>query len=307
VSFKNAQQERALITRRDAKRPYGAKVTFQILHSASIGDLENVSVLLDSGAIAMIQPARSNSWEGGKKCQIILDGFPTATAAETEGLRLAQAMLLLAISLNFGLRLVYHARVPAIVYERFRPDGISVWGEGVAGWPASIVLEELVAAYSSNVLDRTLILSMELYCAALLEMNERARFVTVVSALEPLAQQESLGGCVSAFVDTTLTNLEAAVNIDPNLRVSLRCRVAQLRRESVRQALFRLSVSWFPSRADVRQQIDRAYALRSELLHNGTLADPDTDLASETNKIVNVLRSIYERVSGRSFRAPTGV
>lgn len=282
-------------------------MTFQVLQSCSIGELDNVSVLLDSGAIATIQPARSNSWEGGRKFQVILDGFPTATVAETEGLRLAQALLLLAISLNFGLRLVYHAHEPALVYERFRAEGMSTWAEGVTGWPAQVVLDELVAASRSDLLDRALILSMELYCVALLEMNERARFVTVVSALEPLAKQQGLGGGVSVFVDTTLANLEGAVDIDKNLRTSLRGRVEQLRRESVRQALFRLSGSWFPSRTDVRQQIDRAYALRSELLHDGKLADPDVDLASETNKIINVLRSIYERASGRAFRATAGV
>ena len=175
MSRNNVNQERALITKHGGKRPYGAKVTFQVIHSASIGDLESATVLLDSGAIATIQPARSASWEGGRKFQVSLNGFPTATSAETEGLRLAQALLLLAISLNFGLRLVYHARVPAVVYERFRSEGTSVWGEGVTGWSASVVLDELTTAYRADLLDTTLTLSMELYCAALLEMNDRAR------------------------------------------------------------------------------------------------------------------------------------
>jgi hypothetical protein len=61
VSRNNVNQERSLITKHGDKRPYGAKVTFQVIHSASIGDLENVTVLLDSGAIATIQPAGSAS------------------------------------------------------------------------------------------------------------------------------------------------------------------------------------------------------------------------------------------------------
>ena len=303
----NTFSERTLITTQNGKRPYGAKLTFQVTHALSIGNLENVSIFLESGAVAVIQPARTASWEGGKKFQVVLDGFPTATIAEAEGLRLAQSMLLLAASLNFGLRLVYHGRLPATVYERFRSDGMSFSGEGVSGWSAPVVLEELIAAYRLDLMNPTLMLSLELYCSALLETNERARFVTVVSALEPLAKQEVLGTGVAAFVESTVTNLNATSDIEPSLRASLRGRLEQLRRESVRQALLRLSNSWFPERTDLRKQIDRAYGLRSELLHNGTLTDPDVDLNEETNRVANILRAIYAQASGLSFRVPTGV
>lgn len=302
-----ALHERNLVTTRDGRRPYGAKLVFQVSHAASIGNIEEVSVLLESGAIAAIQPARSASWEGGRKFQVTLDGFLTATTAETEGLRLAQSILLMATSLNFGLRLIYHGHLPAMVYERFRSTGPSAWGEGVDGWSPQIVLEEFIAAYQVGLFDPTIVLSMELYCAALLEPNERARFVTAVSALEPLAKQESLGDGVNAFVDSTLGSLSAAPNVDPTLLTSLRGRVEQLRRESVRQALLRCADSWFPGRTDLRRQIDRAYGLRSELLHNGTLTDPDCDLGGETDNIAKILRSIYARASGRALRVPVGV
>lgn len=303
----NAFRERALITANGGKRPYGAQLTFQVRQIASIGDLENVSVLLESGAVAALQPAKSASWEGGRKFQITLDGFPTATEAEAEGQRLAQSLLLLATSLNFGLRLVYQGRLPATVYERFQSKGPSVWGELTAGFSASIFLEELISAYQVTLLDPTLTLSMELYCAALLEMNERARFVTVVSALEPLAKQENLGGGVAAFVESMISHLDATADIEPRLRASLRGRVKQLRSESVRQALFRLADSWFPGRVELREHIDQAYGLRSELLHNGTLSDPDCDLNAETNRIASILRAIYEQASSCKFRVATGV
>lgn len=301
---KPPNQERALITRQDPKRPYGAKITFQLLHSATIGELENVTLLLESGAIATIQPARSSSWEGGKRFQAALVGFPTATTAEYEGVRFAQALLLSAISLNFGLRLNYFAQVPAVVFERFRSEGATMGGEAVAGWSQSVVLAELVGAYTHPVKDRTLILSMELYCAAFLEPNERARFVTIVSALEPLAKQESLGAGVSDFVDGAVAALAKAEGIQVGIHDSLRGRLNQLRLESVRQALLRLSNAWFPKRLDVRQRIERAYALRSELLHEGTLLDPDIDVSTETAYISNILRAIYEQAFGRAFRVP---
>jgi hypothetical protein len=300
-------RERALVTLQGGKRPYGARLTFQVNHTASIGELENVSVLLASGAVALLEPARSASWEGGRKFRLTLDGFATATAAELHGLRLAQALLLLATSFNIGLRLVYHGRLPATVYERFRSDGALMWGEGVIGWSASAFLEEFVTAYQIEPLDPTVTLSMELFCSALLEYNERARFVAVVSALEPLAKQEDLGESVGAYVDEMVRALGDAPGIEAGFRASMRGRIEQLRRESVRQALFRLSESWFPGRADLRHQIDRAYGLRSELLHNGTLSDPDCDLTSEAGKVTRILRAIYAYASGRTFRAPAGV
>jgi hypothetical protein len=273
------------------------------LHSHSIGKLENVTVLLGSGVIATLQPARSTSWEGGRKFLVTLEGFPTATVAETEGLRFAQALLLSAISLNFGLRLLYHGHEPALVYERFRSEGPTAWGEGTVGWAASTVLTELADTFRCNLLDRRLILSMELYCAALLESNERTRFVTAVSALEPLAQQQSLGSAVSAYVDEALAILNRTTDIDERVRTSLCGRINQLRQESVRQAIFRLADLWFPGCTEVRERIDRAYSLRSELLHEGAFADPDIDLAYEMNRLATVLRALYERASGRPLRA----
>jgi hypothetical protein len=300
-------KERRLITSRDPKRPYGAKVTFQLLYSASIGDLDNVTLFLESGSVATIAPARSFSWEGGKRLQVTLEGFPTATKAENEGIRLAQALLLCAISLDFGLRLVYHSQEPAVVFERFRPEGSSGFGEGMSGRSQQVALAELIGACNAPLLDRSLILSMELYCAARLEASERARFITVVSALEPLAKQESLGPAVSSFVDSSLAILEEATGIENALVASLRGRLAELRKESVGQALRRLCLSWFPQRDDILKRIRHAYSIRSELVHEGKLLDPDVDLAIETTEISKILRSIYEQASGRSFRIPPGV
>lgn len=233
-----------------------------------------------------------------------LSGFDTPATAQTEGMRLAQTLLLVAISLDFGLKLMYHGRLPLVVYQRFKSDGDSMWAEGVAGRQASTVLDEFLSAYSLPPMDSRLTLSMELYCAALLEMNEHARFVSAVSALEPLVEQENLGGDVASFVEAMLTNFENVGNIDASLRASLRGRIRQLRFESIRQALFRLSNTWFPGRADLRDQIDDAYGLRSELLHKGALSDPDTDLTLMTSNVMRILRMIFKKKSGHSFHVP---
>lgn len=60
--------ERQLIAARDHRRKYGARLTFQIRRSAHIGDLENVSLLLPDGSLAIIQPDDGFDFEveGGK-------------------------------------------------------------------------------------------------------------------------------------------------------------------------------------------------------------------------------------------------
>jgi hypothetical protein len=88
--------------------------------------------------------------------------------------------------------------------------------------------------------DQKLLLSMELFCAAGLEPSQRAVFLGLVSALEPLAQTANLGRDVSSFVDECLCALEADPAIPQETKNSLKGRLGQLRGESIRQALLRL-------------------------------------------------------------------
>ena len=143
-------------------------------------------------------------------------------------------------------------------------------------------------------------LSMELYCAAVLEGNARARFVGVVSALEPLAIQDSLGDRVADFVDESIGRL-ATVDVADDVRQSLAGRVRELKRESVRQALRRLCGQWFPGRRSAWDAIDRAYRLRSQLVHDGVLADADIDLGVVTEKVGAIIRAIYEQSARHPF------
>lgn len=295
--------ERKLILARDHRRKYGSRLTFQVQTSACIGYLENVTLLLDDGSLAIIRPDEICAWEGGKRYVIDIEGFPTASQAEAAGLKFAQALLLCAVSLDFGLRLSYISHEPASVFDRTVNSGIGVWGEASTAWAQDIVLTELTKSLKKPVKDRRLLLSMELFAAASLESNDRARFVMAVSALEPLAEQKQLGANVSVAVDKLCDHLDADASIQSELRDSLRGRLLQLKRESIRQALKRLSGRWFPAEPLAWEHIDRAYGLRSELLHEGRPADLDILLTEETRRISNYLRRIYEHEYCYALRA----
>lgn len=268
---------------------------FQVQRPEFIGGLENVTLLFDDGTLATIKPGRTLEWEGGKRYQIEVNAFPTANEAEDAGMRTAQALLLTAISLNFGLRLNYRSHEPPTVFDRTVSTGLECWGEGFGSWPQDVVLNELNKALAVPLRDRRLLLSMELFVAAALESNDRAKFVMAVSALEPLAAQESLGPEVATVVDDLIARLAATTTIASDLRHSLEGRLRQLKRESVRQALKRLCEQWLPGEANAWAQLDRAYALRSEMLHEGRPQDLDILLSEETTQASNLLRRIYQQ------------
>lgn len=303
MPLKSPPEERKLILARDQRRKYGARLVFQVQRAEYIGGLENVTLLFDDGTLATIEPGRTLEWEGGRRYQIEVNAFPTASEAEDAGMRTAQALLLTAVSLNFGLRLNYHSHEPPTVFDRTVSTGSGFWAEGFASWPQEVVLNELAKALAVPLHDRRLLLSMELFVAAALESNDRARFVMAVSALEPLAVQECLGPDVAVVVDDLIARLAAASTIAPELRHSLEGRLRQLKRESVRQALKRLCAQWLPGEAAAWVQLDRTYALRSELLHEGRPQDLDILLSEETTQVSNLLRRIYQQAYGYTLRA----
>lgn len=304
---KSPIEERQLILARDQRRKYGARLVFQVQRSEHIGGLENVTLLFDDGTLATIEPGRTLQWEGEMRYQIEINAFPTANEAEVAGMRTTQALLLTAVSLNFGLRLNYHGHEPPTIFDRTASTGLSSWSEGFTSWPQDTVLNELVKALAVPLHDRRLLLSLELFVAAALESNCRARFVMTVSALEPLAEQKSLGAEVTAVIDDFVNRLASTSNIAPDMRNSLEERMRQLKKESVRQALKRLCAQWLPGETGSWAQLDRAYALRSKLLHEGRPQDLDILLSEETIKVSNLLRRIYQRAYSYTLHAPVTV
>jgi hypothetical protein len=304
ANARSPADERTVVFGRPDKRRYGARLEFQVLHIGFLGDMETATVLLDTGAVVTLAPVRQPSWEGGRRFELRLEGFSTATAAEAQGRRLGQAMLWTAISLNYGLRLNYRTQEPAAVFDRTTSVGNSMYAEGTVAWDPQIVLEQFTTGFTVPQVDARMLLSMEIFCSSSLEASDRAAFLTAVSALEPLAEEQSLGSAVDTFAEECLASLRAAHSIDQQHRASLEGRINQLRRESIRQALRRVVAAKLPDYPAASALVDAAYALRSELIHDGRLADYDVDLASETQKISGILRLFYARTMGLTPHAP---
>lgn len=297
-------EERRLILRRDERRKYGARLSFQVLMPSYFGNLENATLLLPDGTLALVEARLKSPSEVGARYELALSGYPTAAEAEEAGLRLSQTLLLLAISLNFGLRLDYRSHRPPTVFDRTVSLSMAMTAEGHAFYQQDMVLNEFFRALDVPLHDERLLLSMELFVASALESNDRARFIMAVSALEPLADQKPLGESVALTVDRLATDLSGDPTIDPELRQSLLGRLLQLKEESVRQALRRVCTQWFSDDPLVWRTVDEAYALRSQLLHQGRLSDLDVLLHEETARISNVLRRVYQHAFAFPLRAP---
>lgn len=302
VKKKTSKDERAVILGQPQKRPYGVKVRIHLQTAASIGNVENVCVSLNTGAFLSITPTRTAPWEGGKKYVVTLEGFPTAASAEASGRRLVQALLWMAVSVDTPLRLEYLSYEPASVFERNQSPGFTCEAFGEVGFAPNVVLGELQEAYAFlKEPDEKLLLSMEIFCAARLESSQRAVFLALVSALEPLAQEAPLGEAVNQFVAECVNLLKATANIPPDLRASLEGRLKQLRQESIRQALKRLAREALPDQPEVAEAVDEAYALRSQLIHSGVPSDLDIDLERESRYVSAIIRDIYAKLLNRSL------
>lgn len=298
---KSPHKERAIILRQPDKRPYGVKVRFHVQTAGDLGYAEEVSVPLATGAFLSISPARAAPWEGGKNYLVTLEGFATATAAEMAGRRLVQALLWASISADFSLRLEYLSYEPFAVFERNRSEGLICEGYGEVGRNAEVVLGELGSAYEVfPEPDPNILLSMEIFCSAQLEGSQRAVFLALVSALEPLAQETSLGTEVEAFVDTCITKIRDENSIPTQIKCSLQGRLRDLKHESIRQAIKRIVSKTLPDDPEAWKIIDGSYNLRSQIIHGGRPNDLDIDLYEEGQRVAGVIRKIYAGLLNRT-------
>lgn len=299
---KSPQDERAIILGQPHKRPYGIRVRIHLQTSGALGFVEEVSVPLATGAFLSIAPRRGAPWEGGKKFVVTLVGFPTAAAAEASGRRLVQALLWMAVSTGAPLRFEYLSYEPASVFDRTVSSGDTMEAYGDSGFSPTIVFGELQDAFGSLPdPDEKLLLSMEIFSAARLETSQRAVFLAIVSSLEPLAREAELGPEVQTFITQCQELLKTYESIPQPVRTSLEGRLLQLKSESIRQALRRLVRTVLPEMPDAETLIDEAYALRSQLIHNGVPRDLDIDLGREAEAISNVLRKIYSKLLQRKL------
>jgi hypothetical protein len=297
------------------RRPYAACVDFLLGEDVEFSLEYPVTLLVTPTAIIQLKLAPEQpvgALQHFKKYRVEIEGFAKASEAETAGLRLATVLLWAAVSKRFTMRLDYHTPLPCVVYDRTASrGGITCSATARSYWPLTPhTFSGLLSAdilESSSAVDNQLLLSMELFAAARLEISDRARFISLVSSLEPLASQrtypDSLKNIVERFQqEVAIYEIPEVPESDAaRLKTSITARLSELQRESIRQAILRNVRELLPDNKNALRIIDEAYALRSRILHEGG-SDPYLD--QKISEIEDTIRLMFAARIGKELIVP---
>jgi hypothetical protein len=307
---KNMNKEKCMIVESINRRPYGAKLSVALDDSTRMKLEGEVCLLTDTEYIIKIRPTQSRPGGetddnfGFQSWDILVEGFATAEKAEGKGLEITFGILWGAISERYSVRLQYQTPLPCAVYDRTRRGS----GFSFTGTATSILGKSLAsitnaikeALLSPNRGSKKLLLAMELFASARLELTERARFVSLVSSLEPLAEQQNYGDQVFGILNRFKDQVKE-LRLSSNIEASLVGRVDNLSTESVLSAIRRVVMECLPEDPEALKIVEEAYNLRSRILHEGTT---DADLSQKSQEVEAVIRRVIASKTGLSLRVP---
>lgn len=289
------ESEREIIFSSAKRRPYGAKITL-LLERYTQFPIKGDCVLLVSPEIIVRMVPSKDASEGEKQQQwdIFVEGFATAGEAEQAGLKIALGFLWAALSGRYAMRLIYDNPLPCTVYDRTQQKGLTITGKATLIVTKAIanIMDPVNTIISSPLqIDQKLLVAAELFTAARLETTERARFVGLVSSLEPFAIQQKYNSKeLTALIQTFKEHLQKS-RLDDTIKGSLIARIEQLKVESVSRAIKRLVEETLPNDPAAADLIEEAYALRSKILHEGST---DAALEFRSREVENVVHQIFK-------------
>jgi hypothetical protein len=293
------------------RRPYAAAVRFILRSDRDLKFEREVSLLVSNVEIIKLRdvPSKDSTEIHERTFEARVEGFTTASEAERAGLKLVLALLWTAVSRCIPMRLDYHTPLPCTVFDRTLPVPVRFTSEVTVQqrYGLSGIVPVMQQVWDVPEIDHQLLLSMELFASARLEVSDRARFVTLVSSLEPLAQTAEYPEAVISLVkrlttEVTNADLESIPEEErESIRRSLLGRVHQLQFESIRHALLKTVRELLPGDTEALAVIDEAYGLRSEILHEGA-TDPYLDTKAAV--VEDVIRLMYAAKLNKPLDSP---
>jgi hypothetical protein len=301
--------EISTISNSPKRRPYASKISIILPEGIEYRFDGETSLLLEVPYIVRIEPAKETAnGKNTQKLTAIAEGFSTAGEAEQVGLKLSLAIMWSAVSRKWPLKLDYSTPQPCMIFNRTQTGGIGMscsasitMGAG-AGGVSSLINDVL----SKNLpFNPKLLISMELFTSARLESTERAKFIGLVSSLEPLAtttdyNNNDIDGLVSTFIQ----DLSKIDSIPEKTRKSIESRAISLKGESIAQAIARFVGEFFDDGSGAIAIVKEAYNIRSKMLHEGSF---DADLDEKSDELEDGIRHIYSRMLDLPLRFPAEV
>jgi len=295
---KKRSDNRLIIYDSTNQLPYGAQVGVILDETDNFNFAGEASLLLDDKqSIVRVVPCREKILYKGRisqKLDLYVEWLATVEEAEEKKSKLLLALLWAAISRKHPLLLDYQT---SLIYDRTQHGGT------IGGVSAQLHLEmnscrlvELINEIFSDEnieVEEKLLVSMELFTSAKLETSDRAKFVGLVSSLEPLAQSEAYGNPELEKLVDNFVNQLTDTSIPDKIKRSVQGRIRALKKESISQAIQRIvQESSIPAneKEEAVSIIKEAYKIRSKILHEGARY---TDLEQKSNEIENIIRQIY--------------
>jgi hypothetical protein len=306
---KKQSDNRLIIHDSTNQLPYGAQVGVILDETDNFDFAGEASLLLDDKqSIVRVVPCREKICYKGRisqKLDLYVEGFATVEEAEEKKSKLLLALLWAAISRKHPLLLDYQT---SLIYDRTQHGGTigGVSAQLHVNMSSSRLVDLVNQIFSDDNIevDEKLLVSMELFTSAKLETTDRAKFVGLVSALEPLAQSEAYGNPeLEKLVDNFVKQL-TDTSIPDKIKRSVEGRIRDLKKESISQAIQRIVQESIPANENEKAVsiIKDAYNIRSTILHEGST---DADVEQKSNEIENIIRQIYShRLKRNLFISP---
>lgn len=294
--------ERKVIAQSSTRRPYAARLKIVLDDSTKLSIDGSTTLLTNSNYIIKLEP-EIGKYKDGQEISVIVEGFATAGEAEKAGLRATLGMLWAAITGRYAVRLVYHTPLPCTVFDRTQSKGLTM--SGTLKITVGKSVNELVQKFddilsSSSDVDSRLLVAAELFASARLETTERAKFIGLVSSLEPLADQKKFDNDeLMKLIALFKEQLRQVESLDEGIKASLLGRVEQLKKESITQSIIRLTSEMLPNNPAAQETIKEAYRIRSAILHEGST---DADLVEKSQEVEEIVRQILQAAIGSKFQ-----
>lgn len=245
------------------------------------------------------------------------NGFPSEIEAHTRGIRVKNALIFCATQLQIGIdcgKDKSRSAVAKFIKDRAKElgwllldnvHGLSVYQDDlpvrIFGANASLTTgktsarftEEFKKAYelSLNFSDK-LLLAFELYGASHFEISIRARFVSLITAIESICVQGNHSVTVLNYLDELIKFTNA--NFDDPEKNNIVNGLARLKIESVISACKKIVAANLG--VDAAKQFAKLYNIRSRILHDGRTPE-GVDLDTEVPKLDKMVSDLLLRIA----------
>lgn len=307
ITVSDANSRRKVISSEPLKTPYGVKLTLFLDGHRRFKLEGEACLLIGKDQIIRFIPGDKDLVRHEIKnpefqvWDIYVEGFSSATDAEEAGLRLAASLFWSAISKKYPMRLLYYTPLPCTVYDRNKSEGFTLKAYGYSSFAEEVqsIVEGLEAVYCTSLeIEPKLLLAMELFTTAPLEITQKARFIVLMTSLEALAEQESYGEEALQTIDFCKAEITKNPSVKSEVKASILDRLTWLNQESITHSIVRLIRQRLPGDSEAENIFREAYEIRGALLHSG---QTNADLEELSRKMEKVMRRMFESYLFESY------